>query len=236
MDAPAQAGHFTTFQVRDGAVRGLDLHFARLGDATRAMCGHDLDLADLRARLRQAIAGEAGQGCTVRVVVASGSAPRIEIEAPREPGERPLRLQSRCLLRAEPQFKHLAIAPQLDARRQAQSAGFDDALLVDGGGLVAEGSFWNIGFIGGGGVTWPLAPALRGVTERLLQASLARAGVAQRVCAVRLDEVAGYRAAFATNSRGVQEIASIDGHVFGAGPGPDPDIRAAFEAITWQAP
>lgn len=248
MDAPVNSGHFTTFQVRRGAVRGLDLHVARLDDATRAMFGCALDVADLQARLRAAIAGDAGLACTVRVVVeraqpplAQGGAdavgapvPRIEVEAPREPGPRPLRLQSRRVLRVDAHLKHLAIGPQLAARREAQAAGFDDALLVGEDGLVAEGSFWNIGFGGPAGITWPVADALRGVTERLLQARLAEAGIAQRACAVRLDALGAHDFAFATNSRGLQEIASIDDHAFRGAPRSVAALRAAFEAVAWQ--
>ena len=249
MDALAQAGHFTTFQVRNGAVRGLDLHFARLDDATRAMFGRGLDLAGLRARIRDAISGEPAQACTVRVVVAGGHQarqradagafdapppPRIEVEAPREPDASPLRLQSRHLLRAVPQLKHLAIGPQLEARRRAQAEGFDDALLVGEDGLVAEGSFWNVGFGARAAITWPRAAALRGVTERLLQARLAAAGVVQRVVPVRLDALEEFAFAFAANSRGLQAVASIDGHRFPGEPGLCAALQAAFEGIAWQ--
>ncbi|MBB1472386.1 aminotransferase class IV [Luteimonas sp. MC1782] len=248
MDAPAHPGHFTSFQVREGTVRGLDLHLARLEGATRSMFGYSLDLAGLRSRIREAIAGDAAQACTVRVVVAgaqgarvqgaadAGDAPmtRIEIEGPREPGGHALRLQSRCLQRVDPHLKHLAIAPQLDARREAQAEGFDDALLVDRGGLVAEGSFWNIGFGGRAGITWPVAPALRGVSERLLQARLAARGVVQQAMPVRLDALGAFDFAFATNSRGLQDIGSIDGHAFRGDPGSAAGVRAAFATIAWQ--
>jgi branched-subunit amino acid aminotransferase/4-amino-4-deoxychorismate lyase len=245
MHAPVRRGHFTTFQVRGGAVRGLDLHLARLDDTTRAMSGCGLDVGSLRQDIRAAIAGDDAQACTVRVVVElvgdpdgrdtrGTPAPRIEIEAPREPGAAPLRLQACRVLRAEPQFKHLAIAPQLEARRQAQAQGFDDALLVSVDGLVAEGSFWNIGFGGPDGITWPIAPALRGVTERLLQVRLAGAGVRQQARAVHLEELAAFEIAFAANSRGVQAVASIDGHVFRGNPRLGATVAAAFEGTAWQ--
>src|SRR3546814_3650403 len=40
-------GHFTTMQVRDGAVRGLDLHLARLREATAEL--FDVAFDDARA-------------------------------------------------------------------------------------------------------------------------------------------------------------------------------------------
>src|SRR5690606_39340296 len=36
---PAAAGHFTTFQVRDGRARGRELHLDRIVDASRALYG-----------------------------------------------------------------------------------------------------------------------------------------------------------------------------------------------------
>ncbi|WIX75724.1 hypothetical protein QRX50_30085 [Amycolatopsis carbonis] len=36
--------HFTAMQVRDGRVRGLDLHLTRLASSTRLLFGSELDL------------------------------------------------------------------------------------------------------------------------------------------------------------------------------------------------
>ena len=53
--AGAGYGHFTSLQVRDGAVAGLSLHFQRLADATQRLFGSALDLAQLRIWLQQAL-------------------------------------------------------------------------------------------------------------------------------------------------------------------------------------
>src|SRR3546814_16770452 len=60
-------GHFTTMQVRDGAVRGLDLHLARLREATAELFDVAFDDARATGGLRQAL-DIAGRGdCTARV-------------------------------------------------------------------------------------------------------------------------------------------------------------------------
>lgn len=234
------AGHFTTMQVRGGSVQGLDLHLERLRVANRALFDAGLDEAALRRRLRDALGGAGGApDCTLRIVArhAGGDVGiAIEVEAPRSVPASALRLRSHGGLRSRPELKHLAIAPQLEARAAAQAAGCDDALLVDAGGLVAEGTFWNIALLDGRGVLWPEAPALDGVTRRLLQRALRDAGVPQRHAAVRLDELPAMHAAFALNSRGVQRIGAVDGHAFGGDEAPFSRLRALLAGVPWQRP
>jgi branched-subunit amino acid aminotransferase/4-amino-4-deoxychorismate lyase len=240
---PAAAGHFTTMQVRGGAVQGLDLHLARLRDATLEMYAIALDERDLRERMRRALDADSADGaCTLRVVVrrrvggAAGLDLGFEIEPPREPGRGPLRLQSRVGLRTCPGLKHLAVGPQLEARRAAQAAGFDDALLVDESGGIAEGTFWNVALWDGHAMAWPDAPGLDGVTQRLLRAALARTGVPQRRGRLSLDALPGMRAAFALNSRGVQAIGSIDGQAFAGDLALEVRLRELLARSAWQRP
>ena len=233
-------------QVRGGAVQGLDLHLARLREATMTMFGAGLDEDALRARLRQELDGNGGraEACTLRVVVHAGPAGGtgaaidvgIDIEPPREPGAAALRLRSHRGLRERASLKHLAIGPQLEARRAAQAAGFDDALLVDANERIAEGTFWNIAVLDGAGLVWPDAPSLDGVIQRLLQEALARAGVSQRRDRVRLDALEAFRAAFALNSRGIQAIASIDSHAFEGDPAFGALLQELLAACPWQRP
>ena len=160
----------------------------------------------------------------------------VDIEAPRALGASPLRLQTLRALRGSPHLKHLALAPQLHARDAARAAGFDDALLLTPEGHVAEGSFWNIALWDGSAVTWPEAPILDGVTQRLLQAALRDAGVPQRHAPVPQDGLSAMRAAFALNSRGVQDVASVDGHVFEGDARFGALLRELLAACPWQRP
>lgn len=134
----------------------------------------------------------------------------IDIEPPRQPSTQPLRLRTHAGVRACPGIKHLALEPQFAARRSAQAAGFDDALLVTPDGGIAEGTFWNVALWDGVRVTWPQAPVLPGVTWRLLARALDEAGIPQRHEPVPLGALDRQRAAFALNSTGIRDIAAVD--------------------------
>jgi branched-subunit amino acid aminotransferase/4-amino-4-deoxychorismate lyase len=203
-------------------VRGLDLHLQRIERATRELFGATLDHERVRACLRHALA-DTGGAASLRVNVFSRALKRDRLAAPVEadilvmtaPPARspstPLRLKSFRYTRDLPQIKHVGTFPLFHYRRLAQQAGFDDALFVDAGGCVSEGSIWNIGFFDGAGIVWPDAPQLTGVSLQLLQAGLAHKGVRSEVRRVALSEAGKFRAAFFTNSSiAVQTIARID--------------------------
>ncbi|MEZ0470429.1 aminotransferase class IV family protein [Luteimonas salinilitoris] len=253
--APAEAlralalsnyGHFSTMQVRGGAVQGFDLHLRRLRDATRELFGCELEPERVRTGCRHALQAADAADCTLRTTVfapgydiASGAAPAelcvlIAILPPSRPPDAALRVKSFRYRRAAPHIKHVGTFPLFHHRRLAAHGGYDDALFVDGDGRVLEGSVWNIGFHDGSNVVWPDAPALRGVTERLLQAGLADAGVPQVVRPVALRELDGFVAAFAANSRGVQAIAGIDAERYAVEPAFMRMLADALSGRPWQ--
>lgn len=208
-------GHFSTLQVRDGAARGFDLHLRRLRDATRQLFDAELAPARVRRDCAAALAAAGVRDATLRATVfrrpgSDAPALLVSVAPPAEPSPLPLRVKSFGYVRALPEVKHVGTFPLFHHHRLAERAGFDDALFVAPGGRVCEGSVWNLGFFCDAGVTWPEGLALRGVTERLLQAGLEAAGVSQAVRPVTLDEVGAFRGAFACNSRGLQPIAAID--------------------------
>lgn len=161
---------------------------------------------------------------------------RVEVELlpPRAVPGSPIRVRSHAGVRDHPFVKHLALEPQFKAQSEARAAGFDDALLVTGEGLVAEGTFWSVALWDGLQVTWPQAPALPGVTWRLLQQALDEAGIPQRREPVRLDALERQRAAFAVNSTGIRDIASVDGMAFAGDPAFGARLRALLAASPWE--
>lgn len=240
-------GHFSTMQVRDGAVRGFDLHLQRLDEATGTLFGSALPAAQVRAELRAALAAFGHGDASLRVSVFARDfdfrhadarcTPEllVSLAAPARADATPLRVRSVAFARALPQIKHAGTFALFHQRRLAMQAGFDDALFVDAQGLVSEGSIWNLGAWDGQGLVWPQAPALRGTQERLLQAGLATLGVAQQVRPLHVRELAGFAAAFACNGRGQQAIAAVDGQALGPA---DALLRLLDEALQtqpWQA-
>ncbi len=238
-------GHFTSMQMRARAVRGFDLHLQRLKSATRELFDLRIDDDRIRGAILAAADAAGVDDASVRVTVCSrefdparpGASQTVDLlvslSAPREADPTPLRVKTCPFQRALPRVKHVGLFAQLQLRRQALREGFDDALFVDGKGRISEGSTWNIGFWDGAAVVWPEAEALRGTTERLLQAGLAEAGIAQRHEVLAPGALQGLKAAFAANAAGVRAVSGIDATALR----PDPALMARLaEALAGHRP
>lgn len=247
--AQVNYGHFTSLQVRAGCAQGLDLHFERLRKGNAELFDAALDEAQLRAWMAQAAAAFGGD-CSMRVTVFSREFDHrqplrsvrpdvlVAANAPAAPTGKAIRVRSTAFVRPFPHIKHVGTFPLFQHRRLALRAGFDDALFVDGAGSdarVVEGTVWNIGFWDGERVVWPEGPALRGTSERLLQAGLQAQGCAQEVRAVRLAEAGSFVAAFAVNASGLQRIAAIDAVEYREAPGLDALLDAAKACAPWES-
>lgn len=250
---PADAGHFTSFQLRDGAVQGRDAHLNRLVSDSRGFYGSNPCKGRVLRMIREVLwrADPALRAaCTVRVRVhpphagyrgdhvAPGhddTAFRVEVdlEPARQPPAGPLRVRSHAGLRPEPLVKHLALDLQHQARQAAREAGYDDALHVAADGCISEGTFWNVVFGDGAEWVWPVAPALPGVTRQILRMEMERSGVPQRDAPVRLADLGGMRAAFALNSTGIAEIREIDAHRFPGDREAAMRLRELLACIPW---
>lgn len=205
--------HFTTMRVERGTVRGLDLHLRRLARDAVDVFQVRLDEELVRRRIREAIADEAPD-VLVRVTVfdpalslahpGGPAAPRLLV-TPRPVGPAdPISVRSAEFVRDHPTLKHAGLFGALRERREAQRAGFDDALFVDPTGLVTEGPTWNVGFVRGDRVIWPQGAALEGVTRSLLE----HRGSAEPVT---LEEARRMDAAFAMSAGvGVRPLAALD--------------------------
>ena len=250
---PVDAGHFTSFQLRDSAVQGRDMHLVRLVVGSRELYGSSPARERILRMIRGALlAGDAAlrEACTVRVRVhpphagyrgdhipAGHDDPALRVEVELEPSRRPpaeaLRVRSHVGLRQAPGVKHLALDFQHEARRTAREAGFDDALLLAPDGCISEGTFWNVVFRDGTGWVWPAAPALAGVTRSIMQMEMDRRGVVRRDAPVGLADLGAMRAAFAINSTGVAGLAGVDDHRFPGDPAAAATLRDLLAAVPW---
>ncbi|MEQ4574733.1 MAG: aminotransferase class IV family protein [Gammaproteobacteria bacterium] len=196
--------HFTAMQVRDGRVRGLDLHLQRLREASQAMFGRAIPDERVRSRMREALArsapdasltatvysrtGEfsAADGGELGMLVRTGAAAR--------PPAGPLALMAVTHQRALARYKHVGEVAKTWYLREAVARGFDDAAFVDPAGHVAEATIWNLAFWDGKEVVWPIADVLPGIAMGIARRQLRRLGVPQREQALALDDLAGLSA------------------------------------------
>lgn len=215
-------GHFTSMQVRNGRVRGLDLHLDRIDRSSIELFGHGIAPERILACLHSAVARAGGGDLSIRMNVFSrdtkvGDGAPVEPDLlvtatdPIEATTGSLRLQAVTHERVLPHVKHTGTFDLTHHRRRARLAGYDDALFVDRAGQVTEATIWNICFVSAGRVVWPSAPALPGITKLVLQSGLAATGVPTAELPVQLSEIGSYDAAFLTNSIDpALPVASID--------------------------
>lgn len=232
-------GHFTAMQVRRGAVRGLGLHLERLHAAHRALYGTALDVDGLRRLLRAVIAVHPDASLRVTVAEPDPGHPAVltAVRPPIEPesNPRPMRLTVVEWVRGVPGIKHVGTFPQIQYARQARAAGFDDAVLVDAAGGIAEATTANIAFARGDGIVWPAGPALPGITWRLLDRALPAAGIPSRTRPIGLRHLTGFDGAVLVNSVGIVPVAAIAGHEFPRSAEVARHLDAVYRAVPAEA-
>lgn len=233
-------GHYTCMQVRDGRVRGLALHLARLADSSEELLGHRIGVAEehrLLSHVRHALGPV--RDASVRVTLAPGTGPGdppdvlVSVTDPvPEPPAHPLRIQSVTHERDLPEHKHRGTFMQVHHRREAVLAGFDDRLFVGPGGRVSEGTTWNVALYDGDEFIWPAAPMLKGITMVLLQLQLSIDGTPWTMRPVDASELIGFAGAAVVNSQGVRGVASID-EVPLPDQRADKILREALASVPW---
>jgi branched-subunit amino acid aminotransferase/4-amino-4-deoxychorismate lyase len=238
-------GHFTSMQVREGSVRGLDLHLRRLGGASLTLFGEGVESDDDRIRelIRHALGDERDASVRVAFVPRVGAPPlstdvMVSVSDPVSDAPRPaLRVRTSLYERELPHLKHVATMGLTYQWLQAQAAGFDDVLFVGRDGGLREGSVWNIAFWDGQQVVWPEADVLPGITMQLLQGALTRIAMPWATRHLTSDDLPALRAAAATNSHcPSQPLASIDNVSFLDDEGDlTRALNSAWAEIPWDA-
>jgi branched-subunit amino acid aminotransferase/4-amino-4-deoxychorismate lyase len=206
--ALANYGHFTAMQVRDGRVRGLALHLARLDTANRELFGAGLDGDLVRQRIRHALGDVGDAAVRVHVYPAGGEATSmlVAVRPPKQPPGTARRLRTVEYQRPVAHIKHLGDFGQTYAKRLARRGGYDDALLTGADGTISETATANIGFFDGTSVVWPDAPILAGITMQLLTSGAPSTGRRP----VRVADLTTFAGAFVANSRGIAAVSHVD--------------------------
>lgn len=238
--------HFTAMQVRNGKVRGLNLHLKRLRESSLELFGCAAPHEQIVAEIASVVAQAANTSLTITMFLRSGEFARAEDRPPAmlirtmpatDGPVGPLRLDMVHHERWRPHIKHVGEGAKTYFLHRAIERGFDDAAFVDSQGRLAEATIWNLAFWDGASVVWPKAVILRGVTMAILQRQLAAAGVPQREASVGLDAVAGLEGAVVMNSwtPGVA-VSSIGDHHFDRSNALAEILHDAYGREPWKSP
>lgn len=203
--------HFTAMQVRDRAVRGLDLHLDRLRGASVRLFGDHLPDAQVREHLRAALDADAPDVSLTCFVTSrpgefmptSADAELdvlIKITDPATPPTGPLALDVVRHERHLPQVKHVGEVAKTLYLRQANARGFDDAAFEDAAARLSEATIWNLAFWDGTSVIWPEADVLPGVTMQILIRQLQARGIPQQTRPIRRSDLTEDLSAVVMNS------------------------------------
>lgn len=192
--------HFTAMQVRNGTVRGLDLHLERLSSASIEMFGRAHSNDEIRAFLRSAIE-DGPTNVSLTATVFSRSGEFTSVGAPNDPAilvrtspatngpAGALRLDTVEHQRPLPTIKHVGEATKTYYLRKAVEKGFDDAAYLDTHGHISEATIWNMAFWDDKAVVWPKAEMLNGITMQIVKRQLESLGVPQRQETVAVETV-----------------------------------------------
>lgn len=231
---------FTSMQVEAGAVRGLDLHIARLRDAANTLFGAAPSEARLRDCMRATLEGETGRvSLRVQLYLPSVTPRRpdprgvpdvlVRVSEPLSPIRGNLRLGLVDYQREAPSLKHVALFGALQAARQVRQAGFDEALFVDTDGHISEGSIWSLGLVQQGRIVWPKAARLASTGQALLSRGLELVGLDEVSRPVRVDELGQFDHGFIVNSATPAcPVQSIGAHEMADNPGLIDQLQAAW--------
>lgn len=234
-------GHFTSLQVRAGAVQGLDLHLQRLQRGTAELFATALEQTRVRDAMADALRQAEVADASLRVTVFS---PAFDFRDPLAPVpvevlvavsaplalETPRRVRSVIHQRELPEVKHVGTFGLFQQRRAAMRAGFDDALFRDAEGHFSEGTTWNLALHDGQRLLWPQAPALRGTAEALLQAGWPSSQLHRPVTCEELPQM---HAAFACNASGIWPLTAIDGQALPGSHALAQQGRAVLAQVPW---
>ncbi|TLM80921.1 aminotransferase class IV [Pseudarthrobacter sp. NamE5] len=182
--------HFTAMQLRDRAVRGLDLHLDRLRNASDELFGCHLPDKKIRELLSSAVTSTPPD-VTLTVFVSSRPGEfmrthgKVELDVltrvtdPVMPSAEPPTLDVVMHSRHLPHVKHVGEVAKTQFLRRANKRGFDDAIFADASGYLSEATIWNLAFWDGRSLIWPKADVLPGITMQIVKRQLSARNIKQ---------------------------------------------------------
>lgn len=133
----------------------------------------------------------------------------------------------------DPTIKNFHWGDLVRAMFEAEDAGVDNAVLLDGDGLVTEGPGFNVFMVKGGAVISPDRGALEGITRQSVFDLCDELGIPWQIRAITADELRDADEVFtSTTAGGVMPASRIDGTILSNDrPGP---VSARLKDAYWQ--
>jgi branched-subunit amino acid aminotransferase/4-amino-4-deoxychorismate lyase len=225
LGAGLQLGHgvYTTLKVEAGRPVFFTEHHARLSADALAVGLQPPDRDGLRARVELCLSRNAVAWAALKILLFQDAGRTSELIALRGPSPlesarvRGCRLKTVAGPAGSPAtlcHKTTSYLSHLLARQEAQAAGCDDALWLDGGGRILETAGANIFVVDrSGDVLTP--PVSRGLLPGVVRGAILREFPGAREVAVDLTALADAAELLITNSLiGVLPVAAVDGREF----------------------
>jgi len=225
-------GIFETIAVRRNAVRHLSAHLTRLRNGADLLGiplpGGDQQIAEM---IGAVITANDMKECVVRVTLTRGPGVRglatpahptptlVITAAPLPPPTEPAKvIVARTTRRNEhsplSRIKHINYLDNILARREAEAAGADDALLLNTAGNITESTVANIFVLVDGFMLTP--PISDGALPGILRAEAIKLARAEERT-ITVDMLTRSSEVFLTNALGVRPVTHIDGLPVGDG-------------------
>lgn len=133
----------------------------------------------------------------------------------------------------DPTIKNFHWGDLVRAMFEAEDAGADNAILLDGAGLITEGPGFNVFMVKNGAVVSPDRGALEGITRQTVFDLCDALGIAWEIRAITADELRDADEIFtSTTAGGVMPASRIDGTILSNDrPGP---VSARLKDAYWQ--
>lgn len=233
-------GLFTTLRVFDGWPFAFERHCRRLSrDAGRTHVPFNLDEKKLLANVLAVIRGNQVQEGAVRVYViwnrtgtwhSDESLPEIDVvitsaPLPKYPETVRLDLREHGRHAASPLagVKVISWLNNVWNVHEAKQRGFDEVVLLNERGEVAECTAANVHAVRGGEALTPSLKSgcLAGITREVLLEISGKAGVTMRETQLRPEDLYGADEVFiSSTNRAVLAVAEVAGHKIASAPGP----------------
>lgn len=244
--SPGQAGLlngwglFTTIRIHDGIPFAFERHWSRLErDAERTRCPFPFAADTVREQLAMLLQANTVQEGAARIYAiynqvgfwrSAENFPRVDLllcsaDLPsyREPSRLGLREFGRYAASPLAGVKVLSWLDNVWNYYEAQQAGFDEVVLLNERGEVAECTAANIFCVRGGRVTTPPlnSGCLSGITRSVLLEIGASVGVEVKEAVLRPDDLYAADEVFiSSTNRSMLGVSEINGRQIAAAPGP----------------